>query len=61
MHGIHSDWDEGRGGINDTVLDIDTAREKATGKLVRPRKPRELAEAMVRMGLLQIDRPGEDR
>ncbi|MDD3598896.1 MAG: glycosyltransferase, partial [Firmicutes bacterium] len=45
------------GGINDTVLDIDTAREKATGKLVRPRKPRELAEAMVRMGLLQIDDP----
>lgn len=47
------------GGINDTVLDIDTARDRATGKLVLPRKPRELADAMVRMGLLQMNDPGK--
>jgi len=43
------------GGINDTVLDIDKDKEGATGKLVPPRNPRELAAAMIKMGLLYMD------
>jgi starch synthase len=43
------------GGINDTVLDVDKVKEGATGKLVPPRNPHELAGAMVKMGLLYMD------
>ena len=43
------------GGINDTVLDIDKDKEGATGRLVPPRNPRELAAAMIKMGLLYMD------
>lgn len=47
------------GGINDTVLDIDKAKENATGKLVSSRKPKELAAAMVKMGILDMDDPSK--
>ncbi|MEA4882793.1 MAG: glycogen/starch synthase [Clostridia bacterium] len=50
------------GGINDTVIDIDRSKEKATGKLVRPRDPMALAGAMVKMSALAIeDKPRIER
>ena len=45
------------GGIKDTVIDISRGREMATGKLVPPRDPKALAEAMVELASLEMRDP----
>ncbi|MCR4425836.1 MAG: glycogen/starch synthase [Firmicutes bacterium] len=43
------------GGINDTVIDVDQGKDRATGKLVPPRDPKALAEGMVKMAILATE------
>lgn len=45
------------GGINDTVIDVDSRPYEATGKLVAPRDPGSLAQAIEEMGRWALERP----
>jgi len=45
------------GGIKDTIIDISKGEHKATGKLVAPRNPRALGQAIIELTELQIRHP----